>query len=46
MKQALLGYSIVSCKSSLLGCFVIDVAIVLFNKKGLVTLLDETFFAW
>ena len=37
MKQALLGCSVVSCKSSHLGCFVIDVAIILFNRKRLVT---------
>ena len=27
-----------------LGCFVIDVAIILFNRRGLVTFLGETFF--
>ena len=37
MKQAFLDRFMVSCKSSLLDCFVIDVAIILFNRKGLVT---------
>ena len=37
MKQAFLGCSVVSCKSSILGCFVIDVAIILSNRKGPVT---------